>query len=82
MAHKVHIEQQFADFGDVESAIRYNQNSENVQLFKRNSRALEAAKAWAPTKLFHDKLRYYEVKFHCIHRCKRNSGPTKLGKEK
>ena len=61
MAHKVNIGQQFADFSDTECDTRHYQHSEYVQLFKRESRPLEAAKAQTPNKSFNDKLKYYKI---------------------
>ena len=65
MANKVYIGQQFDDFSAFESAISHQQNNENVQFFKRDSRSLEAAKG-VSNKTFNPRIKYYDVTYHCI----------------
>ena len=65
MAHNLHIGQKFEDFAAFESAIMRYQNAENVQFYRRDSRSVEKAQLRLEKKL-NPKIKYYEVKYHCI----------------
>ena len=65
MAHNLHIGQKFEDFAAFESAIMRYQNAENVQFYRRDSRSVEKAQPRLEKKL-NPKIKYYEVKYHCI----------------
>ena len=63
MAHNLHIGQKFAAF---ESAIMCYQNAElNVQFYRRDSRSVDKAQLRLEKKL-NPKIKYYEIKYHCI----------------
>ena len=64
MAHNLHIGQKFEDFAAFESAIMRYQNAENVQFYRRDSRSVD--KAAQPRLEKKSKIKYYEVKYHCI----------------
>ena len=74
MAHNLHIGQKFEDFAAFESAIMRYQNAENVQFYRRDSRSVDKAQPHLEKKL-NPKIKYYEVKYHCI-----NSGKKHFSK--
>ena len=65
IAHNLHIGQKFEDFPAFESAIIRYQNAENVQFYRRDSRGVDKAQPRLEKKL-NPKIKYYEVKNHCI----------------
>ena len=66
MAHNLHIVgQKIEDFAAFESAIMRYQNAENVQFHRRDSRSVDKAQRRLEKKL-NPKIKYYEVKYHCI----------------
>ena len=65
MAHNLHIGQKFEDFAAFEIAIMRYQNAENVQFYRRDSRSVDKAQPRLENKL-NPKIKYYEVKYHCI----------------
>ena len=67
MAHNIHIGQKFEDFRAFESAIERYQTVESVQFFKRDSRTVEKAQPRFTNKILNPRLKYYEIKFSCIH---------------
>ena len=68
MAHNLHKGQKFEDFAAFErlSAIMRYQNAENVQFYRRDPRSVDKAQPRLEKKL-NPKIKYYEVKYHCIH---------------
>ena len=66
MAYNLHIGQKFEDFAVFESAIMRYQNAENVQFYRRDSRSVDKAQPRLEKKL-NPKIKYYVVKYHCIH---------------
>ena len=66
MAHNLHIGQKFEDFAAFESAIMRYQNAENVQFYSRVSRSDDKAQP-----RLNPKIKYYEVKYHCINGVKK-----------
>ena len=65
MAHNLHVGQKFEDFAAFENAIMRYQNAENVQFYRRDSRSVDKDQPRLEKKL-NPKIKYYEVKYHCI----------------
>ena len=63
MAQMLNIGKKFEDFSSLEMAIQQYQKEENVQFFRRSSRT----QPWMPDKKLNERLKYYELSFHCIH---------------
>ena len=80
MAHNLHIGQKFEDFEASVSAIMRNQNDENVQFYRRDSRSVDKAQARLE-KMLNPKIKYYEVKYHCF-TVGRNTFPRQQGLKK
>ena len=66
MAQRLHIGKKFEDFSAFESAIECYQNAEYVQFWKRDSRTISAAQSRLPKKSLNPRLKYYEIRYHCI----------------
>lgn len=66
MSQKLNIGQKFEDFSSFEIAIQQYQKAENVQFFRRNSRTIAKAQPRMPEKKLNERLKYYEIQFHCI----------------
>ena len=66
MSQKLNIGQKFEDFFSFEIAIQQYQNAENVQFFWRSSRTIAKAQRQMPEKKLNERLKYYEIQFHCI----------------
>ena len=75
MAHNLHIGQKFEDFAAFESAIMRYQNAENVQFYRRDSRSVDKAQPRLEKKL-NPKIKYHEVKHHCINGGKKHISKT------
>ena len=65
MVHNLHIGQKFEDFAAFESALMRYQNAENVQIYRRDSSSVDKAQPHLEKKL-NPKIKYYELKYHCI----------------
>ena len=61
-----HIGKKFEDVSTFESAIERFQNAEYVQFWKRDSRTIFAAQSRLPKKSPNPRLKYYEIRHHCI----------------
>ena len=66
MSQKLNTGQKFEDFSSFKIAIQQYQNAENVQFFRRNSRTIAKAHLRMPEKKLDERLKYYEIQFHCI----------------
>ena len=66
MAQMLIIGKKFQDFSSLEIAIQQYQKGETVQFFGRSSRTIEKAQPRMPDKKLNERLRYYEISFHCI----------------
>ena len=66
MAQALNIEKKFEDFSSLEIAIQQYQQEENVQFFRRSSRTIEKAQQRMPDKKLNERLKYYEISYHCI----------------
>ena len=80
MAHNLHIGQKFEDFAAFESAIMRYQNAENVQFYWRDSRSVDKAQPRLEKKL-NPKIKYYEVKYHCINGGKKHISKATWARE-
>ena len=56
----------FEDISSLEIAIQQYQKEENVQFFRRSSRTIEKAQPRMPDKKLYERLKHYEISFHCI----------------
>ena len=56
----------FEVFSSLEIAIQQYQKEENVQFFRRSLRTIEKAHPVMPEKKLNERLKYYEISFHCI----------------
>ena len=65
MAQTLTIGKKFEDFSSLEIAIQQYQKEENVQFFS-SSRTIEKAQPRMPDKKLNERLKYYEISFHCI----------------
>ena len=75
MAHNLHKGQKFEDFAAFESFFMRYQNAENVQFYRRDSRSVDKAQPRLEKKL-NTKIKYYEVKYHCIYGGKKHISKT------
>ena len=66
MAQMLNRRKKFEDFSSLEIAIQQYQKEENVQFFRRSSRAIEKAQPRMPDKKLNERLKYYEISFHCM----------------
>ena len=66
MAQMLNIEKKFEDFSSLEIATQQYQKEENVQFLRRSSRTIEKAQPRMPDKKLDERLKYYEITFHCI----------------
>ena len=66
MSQKLNIRQKSEDFSSFEIAIQQYQNAENVQFFRRSSRTIAKEQPRMPEKKLNERLKYYEIQFHCI----------------
>lgn len=61
------IGEKFSSYNALASKIECYQRPNNVQLYKRSSRSVAAAKSRCPKKSFNEELKFSEVTFSCIH---------------
>ena len=80
MAHNLHIGQTVEDFAAFESAIMRYQNAENVQFYRRDFRRVDKAQPRLEKKL-NPKIKYYEVKYHCINGGKKHISKATVARE-
>ena len=66
MAKMLNIGKKFEDFSSLEIAIQHYQKEENVKFFRRSARTIEKAQPRMPYKKLNERLKYYEISFHCI----------------
>ena len=66
MAQTLNIGKKLEDFSSLEIAIQQYQKEENVQFLRRSSRTIEKPQPQMPDKKLHERLKYYEISFHCI----------------
>ena len=66
MAQMLNIGLKFEAFSSSEIAIQQYQKEENVQFFRGSSRTIEKAQPRMPDKKLNERLKYYEISFHCI----------------
>ena len=62
----LNIGKKFEDFSTLEIAIQQYQKEKNVQFFRRSSRTIEKAKPRMPDQKIDERLKHYEISFHCI----------------
>ena len=58
--------EKFEDFSSLEIAIQQYQKEEKVQFFRRSSRTIEKVQPRMLDKKLNERLKYYEISFHCI----------------
>ena len=58
--------EELKDFSSLEIAIQQYQKEENIQFFRRNSRTIEKTQPRMPDEKLNERLKYYEISFHCI----------------
>ena len=63
MAQMLNVGKTFEDFSSLEIAIQQYQKEENVQFFWRT---IEKVQPRMPDKKLNERLKYYEISFHCI----------------
>ena len=61
------VGEKFSNYAALSSKIEQYQRANNVQLYKRSSRSIDAAKTRCPKKTFNDQLKFSEITFSCIH---------------
>ena len=66
MAQMLNIGKKSEDFSSLEIAIQQYQKEENVQFFRRCLRTIEKAQPRMPDKKLNERMKYYEISFHCI----------------
>ena len=66
MAQTLTIGKKFEDFSSLEIAIQQYQKEQNVQFFRRSSQIFEKAQPVMSDKKLNERLKYYEISFHCI----------------
>lgn len=57
----------FSTYAELENEIEKYQVENSVQLYKRDSRTIEAALRRAPNREFNKAIKYSELVFSCIH---------------
>ena len=66
----------FKTFDEVETRVKEYEQANFVQLWKRDARTVEAARKRINRPL-HDRIKYYEIVFSCIHGGKKFSSKGK-----
>ncbi|XP_053376767.1 zinc finger SWIM domain-containing protein 3-like [Mercenaria mercenaria] len=61
------IGEKFPTFLSLQTKIEQYQSANNVQLYRRSSRSLSAAKSRCPNKVFNDDIKFWELSYSCIH---------------
>ena len=67
MMTSLEVGQLFSDYKDTESLVKSFEDTNFVQLYKKESRTIAAARKRCPNKNFSEKIKYSEIAFACIH---------------
>lgn len=72
----IQVDNKFGSYSDLEESLKIYQRQKCVNLYKKESRTIEAASKRAPNKPFKRELKYSELVFACVHNGKQRQKKT------
>ena len=67
----------FSSYNDLSKAVEWYQNENFIQLYRRDSRNIEATLKRAPNRKFNPEIKYSELVYSCIHGGKKFKSESK-----